>query len=68
MIVPFRTSPDELVALMRSDIQSEVEFYAAVEAKPAKRQGAGPGDQRAQRSPELPNCRPWRKRGCPIST
>jgi len=55
VIVPFRTSPDELVALLRGDIQVEVEFYAAL--KPALQSGqiralatSGP-----QRSPELPN-------------
>jgi tripartite-type tricarboxylate transporter receptor subunit TctC len=55
VIVPFRTSPDELVALLRGDIQIEVEFYAAL--KPALQSGqiralatSGP-----QRSPELPN-------------
>jgi tripartite-type tricarboxylate transporter receptor subunit TctC len=55
VIVPFRTSPDELVALLRGDIQIEVEFYAAL--RPALQSGqiralatSGP-----QRSPELPN-------------
>ena len=55
VIVPFRTSPDELVALLRGDIQMEVEFYAAL--KPALQSGqirplatSGP-----HRSPELPN-------------
>ncbi|MGC1779511.1 MAG: tripartite tricarboxylate transporter substrate binding protein [Xanthobacteraceae bacterium] len=55
VIVPFRTSPDELVALLRNDIQSEVEFYAAV--VPSLQSGkvrvlatSGP-----KRSPELPN-------------
>jgi tripartite-type tricarboxylate transporter receptor subunit TctC len=55
VIVPFRTSPDELVALLRGDIQMEVEFYAAL--KPALQSGqiralatSGP-----KRSPELPN-------------
>jgi tripartite-type tricarboxylate transporter receptor subunit TctC len=55
VIVPFRTSPDELVALLRGDVQIEVEFYAAL--KPALQSGqiralatSGP-----QRSPELPN-------------
>ncbi len=55
VIVPFRTSPDELVALLRGDIQVEVEFYAAL--RPALQSGqiralatSGP-----QRSPELPN-------------
>jgi tripartite-type tricarboxylate transporter receptor subunit TctC len=55
VIVPFRTSPDELVALLRGDVQMEVEFYAAL--KPALQSGqiralatSGP-----KRSPELPD-------------
>ena len=48
VIVPFRTSPDELVALLRGDIQMEVEFYAAL--KPRLQSGQGPraGHQRRQ--------------------
>ena len=55
VIVPFRTSPDEVVALLRNDIQIEVEFYAAI--KPSLQGGkaralatSGP-----RRSPELPD-------------
>jgi tripartite-type tricarboxylate transporter receptor subunit TctC len=55
VIVPFRTSPDELVALLRGDIQIEVEFYAAL--KPALQSGQirALATSGAQRSPELPN-------------
>jgi tripartite-type tricarboxylate transporter receptor subunit TctC len=55
VIVPFRTSPDEAVALLRGDVQMAVEFYAA--AKPGLQSGqaralatSGP-----KRSPELPD-------------
>ena len=37
VIVPFRTSPDEVVALLRGDIQMEVDFYAAL--KPSLQSG-----------------------------
>lgn len=55
VIVPFRTSPDEVVALLRGDIQLEIEFYAAI--KPSLQSGkvrvlATGG---AKRSPELPD-------------
>jgi tripartite-type tricarboxylate transporter receptor subunit TctC len=55
VIVPFRTSPDELVALLRGDIQMEIEFYAAV--KPSLQSGKARvlATSGAQRSPELPN-------------
>ncbi|HUI13497.1 MAG TPA: tripartite tricarboxylate transporter substrate binding protein [Xanthobacteraceae bacterium] len=55
VIVPFRTSPDEVVALLRNDIQMEIEFYAAI--KPSLQSGkARPlATSGAKRSPELPN-------------
>lgn len=55
VIVPFRTSPDELVALLRGDIQMEVEFYAAL--KPALQSGQirALATSAPQRSPELPD-------------
>jgi tripartite-type tricarboxylate transporter receptor subunit TctC len=55
VIVPFRGSPDVVVALLRGDVQMDVDFYAAV--KPSLDNGklralatSGP-----KRSPELPN-------------
>ncbi len=55
VIVPFRGSPDVVVALLRSDVQMDVDFYAAI--KPSLDNGkvralatSGP-----KRSPELPN-------------
>lgn len=55
VIVPFRGSPDAVVALLRGDVQMDVDFYAAI--KPSLDNGkvralatSGP-----KRSPELPN-------------
>lgn len=55
VLVPFRTTPDQVVALLRDDIQLSIDFYAAL--KPSLQSGktraiatSGP-----QRSPELPN-------------
>jgi tripartite-type tricarboxylate transporter receptor subunit TctC len=55
VIVPFRTSPDEVVALLRGDIQMEVEFYAAV--KPSLQSGKARvlATSGTKRSPELPD-------------
>ena len=65
VIVPFRTSPDEVVALLRGDVQMAVDFYAAL--KPALDSGkarpvatSGP-----QRSPELPDVPTAREAGVP---
>jgi len=55
VIVPFRGSPDVVVALLRGDVQMDMDFYAAI--KPSLDNGkarplatSGP-----KRSPELPN-------------
>jgi len=55
VIVPFRTSPDEAVALLRGDIQMEIEFYAAM--KPSLQSGKARvlATSGAQRAPELPD-------------
>jgi tripartite-type tricarboxylate transporter receptor subunit TctC len=55
VLVPFRGSPDVVVALLRNDIQMDIDFYAAL--KPSLDNGkiralASSGQQRA---PELPN-------------
>ena len=55
VIVPFRTSPDELVALLRNDIQSEVEFYAAVAPSLQNGKARVLATSGIKRSPELPN-------------
>ncbi|MFZ3359833.1 MAG: tripartite tricarboxylate transporter substrate binding protein [Xanthobacteraceae bacterium] len=55
VIVPFRTSPDEVVALLRGDIQMEIEFYAAI--KPSLQGGKARvlATSGTKRSPELPD-------------
>jgi tripartite-type tricarboxylate transporter receptor subunit TctC len=65
VIVPFRTSPDEVVALLRGDVQMAVDFYAML--KPALDGGkaravatSGP-----QRSPELPDVPTAQEAGVP---
>jgi tripartite-type tricarboxylate transporter receptor subunit TctC len=55
VIVPFRTSPDELVALLRGDIQMEVEFYAALKPSLQSGQARALATSGPQRSPELPD-------------
>jgi tripartite-type tricarboxylate transporter receptor subunit TctC len=55
VIVPFRTSPDELVALLRGDIQIEVEFYAALKPSLQSGQARALATSGPQRSPELPD-------------
>ena len=55
VVVPFRTSPDELVALLRGDIQMEVEFYAALKPSLQSGQARALASSGPQRSPELPD-------------
>jgi tripartite-type tricarboxylate transporter receptor subunit TctC len=55
VIVPFRTSPDELVALLRGDIQMEVEFYAALKPSLQSGQARPLATSGPKRSPELPD-------------
>jgi tripartite-type tricarboxylate transporter receptor subunit TctC len=57
VIVPFRTSPDAIVALLRNDVQMVVEFFAAV--KPTLADGkiralATTGPQRSEYLPDAP--------------
>jgi tripartite-type tricarboxylate transporter receptor subunit TctC len=57
VIVPFRTSPDESIALLRGDVQMEVEFYAAL--KPSLQSGqarplATSGSKRSPEQPDVP--------------
>jgi tripartite-type tricarboxylate transporter receptor subunit TctC len=55
VIVPFRGSPDVVVALLRGDIQMAIDFYAAL--KPTLDGGKARviATSAPQRSPELPN-------------
>jgi tripartite-type tricarboxylate transporter receptor subunit TctC len=53
VIVPFRTSPDEAVALLRGDTQMSVEFYAALKPSLESGQARALATSGPQRSPEL---------------
>jgi tripartite-type tricarboxylate transporter receptor subunit TctC len=55
VLVPFRTSPDVVVALLRNDVQMDIDFYAAL--KPTLDNGKARvlATSAPQRSPELPD-------------
>jgi tripartite-type tricarboxylate transporter receptor subunit TctC len=55
VIIPFRTSPDEAVALLRNDIQMEIEFYAALKPSLESGQARALATSGAHRSPEQPD-------------
>jgi len=65
VIVPFRTSPDEAIALLRGDIQMEVEFYAALKPGLQGNQARAIATSGAHRSPELPNIPTVQEAGVP---
>jgi len=55
VIVPFRTSPDIVIALLRNDVQLNIDFYAALKPTLDGGKGRAIATSGAQRSPELPN-------------
>jgi putative tricarboxylic transport membrane protein len=55
VIVPFRTSPDVVVGLLRNDVQLDIDFYAALKPTLDGGKGRAIATSGAQRSPELPN-------------
>jgi tripartite-type tricarboxylate transporter receptor subunit TctC len=55
VIVPFRATPDELVGLLRGDLQLGVDFYAAAKASLESGQTRALATSAPQRAPELPN-------------
>ena len=52
-IVPYKNSPDIVVALLRNDVQMLVEFPAGGEGPGHRRQAAHPGDVQPEASPLL---------------
>jgi tripartite-type tricarboxylate transporter receptor subunit TctC len=55
VIVPFRSSPDVVVALLRDDIQMDIDFYAALKPTLDGGKARAVATSAPQRSPELPN-------------
>ena len=55
VIVPFRTSPDVVVGLLRNDVQLAMDFYAALKPTLEGGKGRAIATSAPQRSPELPN-------------
>ena len=55
VIVPFRTSPDIVIALLRNDVQLNIDFYAALKPTLDGGKGRAIATSGSQRSPELPN-------------
>jgi tripartite-type tricarboxylate transporter receptor subunit TctC len=55
VIVPFRATPDEIVALLRGDIQLAVDFYAALKPSLAGGKTRAIATTASRRSEELPD-------------
>lgn len=55
LIVPFRSSPDVVVGLLRNDVQMDMDFYAAVKPTLDSGKARAIATSGPQRSPELPN-------------
>jgi len=55
VIVPFRSSPDVVVALLRDDIQMDIDFYAALKPTLDGGKARAIATSAPRRSPELPN-------------
>jgi len=55
VIVPFRSSPDVVVGLLRNDIQMDMDFYAALKPTLDGGKARAIATTGATRSPELPN-------------
>jgi putative tricarboxylic transport membrane protein len=55
VIVPFRGSPDVVVALLRGDVQMDMDFYAAIKPSLDNGKARALATSGPKRSPELPN-------------
>ncbi len=65
IIVPYKNSPEIVVALLRNDVQMLVEFPAGHPGPGQRRQAARAGDLGAKAvAVACPMCRRWRRRAC----
>jgi tripartite-type tricarboxylate transporter receptor subunit TctC len=55
VLVPFRATPDVVVALLRDDVQMGIDFYAPFKADLDNGKGRALATSGVQRSPELPD-------------
>ncbi len=55
VLVPFRTTPDQVVALLRGDIQLSIDFYAALKPSLQSDKARALATSGQQRSPALPS-------------
>jgi tripartite-type tricarboxylate transporter receptor subunit TctC len=65
VIVPFRSSPDVVVALLRDDIQMDIDFYAALKPTLDGGKARAIATSAPRRSPELPNIPTVQEGGVP---
>jgi len=65
VIVPFRTTPDMVVALLRGDIQLGVDFYAPLKPTIEGGKALAVATSGPQRSPELPDVPTAQEAGVP---
>jgi tripartite-type tricarboxylate transporter receptor subunit TctC len=65
LIVPYRTTPDVMVALLRNDIQLMTDFYAAMKAQLTDQKIRAVGTSRLTRTAFLPDVPPIAEAGVP---
>jgi tripartite-type tricarboxylate transporter receptor subunit TctC len=65
VIVPFRTTPEQVIGLLQNDIQMSVDFYAALKPSLQSGQTRAIATSGAQRSPELPDVPTVQEAGVP---
>jgi tripartite-type tricarboxylate transporter receptor subunit TctC len=64
-IVPYRTTPDVIVALLRNDIQLMTDFYAGMKGQLVDKKIRGVGTSGLTRTPFLPDVPPVAEAGVP---
>jgi tripartite-type tricarboxylate transporter receptor subunit TctC len=65
LIVPYRTTPDVIVALLRNDIQLMTDFYAAMKSQLTDQKIRAVGTSRLTRTTFLPDVPPVAEAGVP---